>query len=362
MAEDEDDSSKTEEPTQHKLDEARKHGEVVSSRELNHWFMFLAATLFLFLMAEPVSTSLTQGLRTYIADAHALPADTGAALGQALKAGLWVALKALALPFLLFVVAAAAGPLLQVGFLWAPEHLMPKLERISLLQGVARLFSKRSLLEFVKGLLKITAVAVLVLWLVWPALPGLEHLMDVPAARMLGELTGLSLRVLMGAVGLMLVIALVDYLAQRWMFLQKMRMTRTELKEEYKQSEGDPQIKQRIRQIRMERARRRMMAEVPKADVVVTNPEHYAVALKYDPQVNAAPVVVAMGLDLIAQKIKEIAKAHDIPIVENPPLARALYASADLEREIPGEHYRAVAEIISYVFKLKNRAMPTRPR
>lgn len=358
MAEEEDDSGKTEEPTQHKLDEARKHGEVVSSRELNHWFMFLAAALFLFLMAGPVSSSLTLGLRTYIADAHTLPADTGAALGQAMQQGLWLTLKALALPFLLFVVAAAAGTLLQIGPLWAPDHLMPKLERISILQGISRLFSRRSLLEFIKGLLKISVVAVLVMWLVWPALPGLEHLMDAPVPVMLAELVGLSLRVLMGAVGLMLVISLLDYLAQRLLFLQKMRMSRTELKEEYKQSEGDPQIKQRIRQIRMERARRRMMAEVPKADVVVTNPEHYAVALKYDPLVNAAPIVVAMGMDLIARKIKEIAKAHDVPIVENPPLARALYATADLEREIPAEHYRAVAEIISYVFKLKNRTMP----
>jgi flagellar biosynthetic protein FlhB len=135
-------------------------------------------------------------------------------------------------------------------------------------------------------------------------------------------------------------------------------MTRTELKEEFKQTEGDPQIKQRIRQIRMERARRRMMAEVPKADVVVTNPDHYAIALKYDPATNAAPIVVAMGMDRIALKIKEIAREHDIPLVENPPLARALYASADLDKEIPAEHYRAVAEIISYVFKLKNKAMP----
>jgi flagellar biosynthetic protein FlhB len=353
MAGEEDDSSKTEEPTQRKLEEARKRGEVVTSRELNHLFMFLAAALFLFLMAGPAAKSIGAGLQAYILHSHDIVSP-----GVALWQGLVVVFKALALPFLLFIIAAAAGTLLQIGPMWATDHLMPKLERISILQGVSRLFSKRSVLELLKGMIKISVVAILVTWLVWPSLGGLEHMADSPVPLLLDELSSLALRVVGGVVALMLVIALLDYLIQRLMFLQRMRMTRTELKEEFKQTEGDPQIKQRIRQIRMERARRRMMAEVPKADVVVTNPDHYAIALKYDPATNAAPIVVAMGMDRIALKIKEIAREHDIPLVENPPLARALYASADLDKEIPAEHYRAVAEIISYVFKLKNKAMP----
>ncbi len=362
MSESDDESGKTEEPTQHKLDEARKKGEVPTSREINHWFMFLAAALFLFIFSGSTATNLTLSLQVFIDHSYDLAASNPGDVGSILWQGLIVLTKAVVLPFLIFFIAAAAGTLLQIGPMWAPDHLMPKLERISFLQGVGRLFSRRSVMEFLKGLTKLTVVGVLVLWLMWPALPALEHLLDATPITMLNETWLLALRVLGGAVALMMIVAILDYLIQRLMFMQKMRMSKTELKEEYKRSEGDPQIKQRIRQIRMERARQRMMSDVPKADVIITNPEHYAVALKYDPKVNVAPVVVAMGLDLIAQKIKEIAKEHKIPIVENPPLARALYASSKIDQEIPTDHYRAVAEVISYIFKLKNKSMPNRSR
>lgn len=358
MAENEDDSSKTEEPTSRKLEEARKKGEVVLSREISHWFMILAAAVFVMLLAGPMMRSLGEAMLPLMVRPHDLPASNAAEVGSVLYTVLKAVLLALLLPFLIFAIAAIAGPLLQVGPLWAPENLMPKLERISLIAGFGRLFSRRNVIEFLKGLFKLTIVALVVVWLAWPSTPTIEHSIDTSVSDGMALTRSISLRILGGVLAIMFLIAAIDYLAQRFLFMSRMRMSRSELKEEYKQSEGDPQIKQRLRQIRMERARRRMMAAVPTADVVITNPDHYAVALKYNPPEDAAPVVVAMGVDLIAQKIKEIANENKIPIVENPPLARALYATAEIDHQIPGEHYRAVAEIISYVFKLKNRVIP----
>lgn len=358
MAETEDDSSKTEEPTARKLEEARKKGEVVQSREIAHWFMIFGAMMFIMMLAGPMMRNLGNTLVPFIAKPHELAVSNMGELGAVLFTLLKGVLLALLLPFLAFLVAAVAGPLLQVGPLWAVENLMPKLERISILSGIGRLFSRRNLIEFLKGLFKLCIVAIVVVWLTLPAVPAIEHTMDVGAPALLPLLKSYSLRVIGGVLAVLFVIAAVDYLAQYFMFIARLRMTRSELKEEFKQSEGDPQIKQRLRQIRMERARRRMMAAVPSADVVITNPDHYAVALRYDPPQDAAPIVVAMGVDIIAQKIKEVAREHDIPIVENPPLARALYAATDIDQQIPGEHFRAVAEIISYVFKLKNKLIP----
>ena len=361
MAEEDDDSSKTEEPSQKKLEEARKKGEVVLSREIAHWFMILAGTLFVAMLAGPLMRSVGETLMPFIVRPHDLPVGNMADIG----ALLWLLVKAiivaLLIPFVAFIVGAVAGPMLQVGPMWAVDNMMPKLERISIFSGIGRLFSKRNFIEFIKGLAKLTIVAIVVIWIAWPATPTIEHAIEQDLVSMMGLLRTISLDILGGVLAVMFIIAAIDYLAQRFLFMSKMRMTRSEMKEEFKQSEGDPQIKQRLRQIRMERARRRMMSAVPTADVVITNPDHYAVALKYNPPEDAAPIVVAMGVDLIAQKIKEVARENDIPIVENPPLARALFATADLDRQIPGEHYRAVAEIISYVFKLKNKIVKPKP-
>jgi flagellar biosynthesis protein FlhB len=354
MAEEsEDDSSKTEEPSQKKLEDARKKGEVVVSREINHWFMILAATLFAMVLAGPLMAQLGDGLRAFITRPHGMVVEDSAGIGAVFLELLKMLLLALLVPFLAFILAALAGAAIQTGFMWAPEMLEPKLERVSLMKGFGRLFSMKNFVEFLKGILKIAVVAIVVIALVWPVLPALEHTVQVPVVVMLSELKAISLRVLGGVLAIMFLVMVLDYLVQRQMFMKRMRMSRHEMKEEYKQSEGDPQIKQRIRQIRAERARRRMMAEVPKADVIITNPDHYAIALEYKPPLHQAPIVLAMGVDLIAQKIKAIARENKIPIVENPPLARALYATAEMEREIPHEHFRAVAEIISYVFKLK---------
>lgn len=360
MAED-DDSSKTEEPSARKLEEARKKGEVVLSREVVHWFMILGITLFVMLLSGDLLRRIGAIVAPLIVQPHLIPVVSVKDVGDVLFELMKTILLAILLPFLAFVVAAIAGPLLQVGPLWAPDNMMPKLERISIMSGIGRLFSKRNLLEFGKGLLKLSIVAVVVYQLTVPLVPGIDHVIDLAVADMLPYVQKSGIRILGGILAIMFVIAAIDYLAQRFMFIARLRMSRSEVKEEYKQSEGDPQIKQKLRQIRMERSRRRMMAAVPSADVVITNPDHYAVALRYNPPADTAPIVVAMGMDNLALKIKEIARENEIPIVENPPLARALYATAELEHQIPGEHFRAVAEIISYVFKLKNKVIPKAP-
>ena len=194
--------------------------------------------------------------------------------------------------------------------------------------------------------------------LLMPHMEQIYQMQTLSMTDLMIVIQDLSVRLLLGVLAIMTVIAAVDFLYQRFEFLKSMRMTRQEIRDELKQTEGDPMVKGRLRQIRMERARRRMMANVPKADVVITNPTHFAVALSYKPAEMAAPRLVAKGADLIAARIREVAEEHDVPIVENPPVARGLFAAVDLDQEIPADHYRAVAEIISYVFRLKGREMP----
>jgi flagellar biosynthetic protein FlhB len=196
--------------------------------------------------------------------------------------------------------------------------------------------------------------------LLWPEWRILPNLTSFEGEQVLNLLLSLSMRVLIGVLSVMTVIAALDFLYQRQQHTKQLRMSRQELRDEYKQTEGDPMIKARLRQIRMERARKRMMAAVPEADVVVTNPTHFAVALKYDPERMQAPILVAKGADSMALRIREIAKEHNVPIVQNPPLSRALYNGVDLDQEVPAEHYKAVAEIIGYVMRLKGK-LPRRP-
>ena len=191
--------------------------------------------------------------------------------------------------------------------------------------------------------------------LMMPSFNGLEQLVRMEIVAMPAILYTLTVKLLVGVLAIVTVIAVVDFLYQKFEFMKQMRMSRQEIKDEMKQSDGDPMVKQRLRQIRMERARQRMSAAVPGSSVVITNPTHYAVALKYELGEMDAPVLVAKGQDFIAAKIREIAKENDIPIVENPPLARALYAGVEIDEEIPGEHFKAVAEIIGYVMRLKGK-------
>ena len=234
---------------------------------------------------------------------------------------------------------------------------MPKLDKISPLAGLKRMFSMRSLAEFVRGLLKLAVVGSVAMFLILPEVAHLNKLIGMEMIQLLGETKALLAKLLIGVVSIVAAIATIDVIYQRMQHLREMRMSRQEIKDEFKETEGDPLIKGRLRQLRMERTRRRMMAQVPQSDVVVTNPTHYAVALKYDPGTMAAPKLLAKGVDKAAQKIREIAKENGIPVVENPPLARGLYAAVDIDQEVTPEFYKAVAEVISYIFKLKRRRL-----
>jgi flagellar biosynthetic protein FlhB len=236
--------------------------------------------------------------------------------------------------------------------IWTTEPMMPKLNRISPMAGFKRIFGKEALVQFVKSLLKFTIVGALLFFVLWPERNRLGTLVQLDPALMMGAIWSLSLKLLGGVLVVFAFVAAADILYQRFTWRQRLRMTREELKQEFKETEGSPEIKAKLRKIRSERLRQRMMAAVPQSSVIITNPTHYAVALKYEAGMNA-PVLVAKGLDLMALKIREIATASDIAIVENPPLARALHAQVEIDEEIPEEHYKAVAEVIGYVMRLR---------
>jgi flagellar biosynthetic protein FlhB len=356
MAEEQDDSQKTEEPTQKRLDEAREKGQVASSREINHWFMILGGTLLVTIFAPQMMRDLARLMLPFVEQPDAIPTDLDH-LRHVLLTTTGGLVLALLVPLAVMVAAALLGGFLQHGFTFSFEHVSPKLEKISPLAGAKRLFSLKSIAEFVKGLMKLAIVGTVATMLLWPLGGQLASLATLEMGQLLGLLQSLSARLMIGVLSVMTLIAGLDFLYQKFEHLKKLRMSRQELKDEFKQSEGDPIVKSRLRQIRMERARRRMMAAVPTSDVVVTNPTHYAIALKYEFGSVGAPRVVAKGTDQVAFRIREVAEENGVPVVENPPLARGLYAAVDLDEEIPPEHYKAVAEVIGYVMRLKGRRL-----
>jgi flagellar biosynthetic protein FlhB len=245
--------------------------------------------------------------------------------------------------------------MIQHRLVWTAEPLKPKLSKVSPAAGFGRLFSKQSLANFAKGLVKLAIVSAVMTALMWPERRRLDALIGTDPAALLGVTQSLALSMLGAVVAVLAIVAAADYLFQYRQWHERQKMSIRELKEEFKQTDGDPMIKAKIKQIRQMRARKRIMAAVPSASVVITNPTHFAVALKYERGMNA-PVCVAKGADLIARKIREVATHHNIPIVENPPLARALHGTVEIDQEIPSEHYQAVAEVIGYVMRL-NRAL-----
>jgi len=361
VADDVDDSQRTEDPSQRKLTRARDRGQVAQSREINNWFMIGAALGVLSFLGGPLSRTVGAALLRYVEAPHELRVDGSlwpVVVGTLLTIG-----GALALPMAVFLVAAIASALIQTGFLFAPEKITPKLENISPAKGFSRVFSVRGVVEFGKTLAKLAVVVSVAAMLMRPELQRLPIMSGMDAAQMMSEIARLTLRLGFGVFVAVSFIAVLDYGFQRLSFIKSLRMSKQEVKEEHKQSEGDPMIRARLRQIRMDRARKRMMAAVPTASVVVTNSTHVAVALKYEVGNEGAPKVVAKGAELIAQRIREIATEHKVPIIENPPLARALYGAVEIDQEIPPEHYKAVAEIIGYVFRLQGKLKPksTRP-
>jgi flagellar biosynthetic protein FlhB len=354
MAEDQerDDSQKTEEPTPKRLREARENGQIARSQEISHWFMILAFAVIVGFFGQGLAGGIGEVMLPFIARPHAIAIgehEVGVLLRNA-AAGIAAVFL---VPVAIAVLAALLSGLLQTGAVLSLEPIKPKLSKISLASGCKRLFSTRALAEFAKGLFKIAVVSVAVVLVIYPERELIPHVPSMTMAALLDTVQSLGLRLLMAVIAVMTVIAALDYLYQHHKHIKQLRMTRQELKDEYKQTEGDPTIKARLRQIRTERARQRMMAAVPEADVVITNPTHFSVALRYDRLKNSAPEVVAKGVDHMALRIREFAKEHDVTLMEDPPLARAIYRAVKVGQEIPEKFYQAVATVLGHVYRLK---------
>lgn len=353
MAEGGDDNEKTEEPTQKRLSDAFDKGDVVKSQEVGIWFGLAGTTIVVGLVSPGMADGLAADLRGFFLNAHVMPIDGGGMRLIWEKIAL-ILLGAMALPMGILFFAALLGNLAQHRPTWSADPITPKASKISPLAGAKRLFSKDSLVNFGKGVLKIALVAAAMAAILWPERDRLDTMIQRDQSVLLYEAQELSLKLLGVILAIMGAIAVADFFWQKHKWYERQKMSLQEVKEEYKQQEGDPAVKAKIRQLRMERSRSRMMAAVPDATVVVTNPTHFAVALKYEEGMEA-PVCVAKGLDAVALKIREVAGNADVPIVENPPLARALHAAIDIDDAVPEEHYKAVAEVIGYVYRLRNR-------
>ena len=351
MAEPGDDSEKTEEPSQKRLEEALKRGDVVKSQEVNTWFIMAGATLVLMAFSASMSRDPTATMSGLIANSWQISVD-GPALPALFKKIGGEIVAAVAIPFLVLMLAALGGNLVQHKLVWSFEGLMPKLSKLSPMAGLQRLMSKQAIANFGKGLVKIVVVGAVLASLMWPEREHMEALVHADPAALLPYVFTITLKLMGTVVAMLAVVAAGDYLFQYRQWYEKQKMSLRELKEEFKQSEGDPTIKGKLKQMRQARMRKRMMAAVPKASVIITNPTHFAVALQYERGM-AAPICVAKGVDALALKIREIATEHRIPIVENPPLARALHATVQIDQVIPPEHYKAVAEVIGYVMRLR---------
>src|SRR5437868_12576533 len=351
MADENDTSDKTEDPTQKRLDEALERGDVAKSQEINTWFVIAGATLLLSTFSGSIGGGILMPMRNLIANSWMIRTD-GPGLLALLQHIEYALIAAIGVPFLMLMIAAVAGNMIQHRLVWSTESLKPKFSKISPGAGFKRVFGKQAVANFARGLFKSVALGAVMTAVLWPERHRLEAMVYFDPAVLMGVTTGMTVHLLGAVVAMLAVVALADYLFQYRQWYERQKMTLQEMKEEYKQSEGDPHVKGRIRQLRQQRMKKRMMAAVPKASVIITNPTHYSVALSYDRGM-AAPVCVAKGVDSIAFKIREIAKQHDIPIIENVPLARSLYATVDIDGEIPVEHYHAVAEIIGFVMRLK---------
>lgn len=347
MAEGTDPESKTEEATGKRLEEARRRGDVAKSMDLPQWASLAASAGVVILSGGWLAQSLVASLTPFIAHPDEFALQDGGAQ-QVARQAFSAALPVLLIVLLTAALAGAAGNLIQTGFLWAPDKIKPDFSKLSPLGGFKRVFGLDSLVNFVRSMLKIMVIGAICWFTLAPRATELGQLAAFEPARMLPFLMDVLKALFMSVLGALGVGAVADWVWQRQRFLQRMRMSKEEVKEEHRQAEGDPHVRQKQKAIRIERAKRRMMANVPKATVVVMNPTHFAVALRYGDD-TPAPLCVAKGVDSLALKIREVAEAAGVPVVEDPPLARALYAAVDVDQTIPRQHYEAVAKVIGFV-------------
>lgn len=351
MSEDSD-QEKTEEPTSKRLEDARKQGQIARSRELNTFAMLIASAILLLMMGGQMGSGLLNIMREQFQLKREVIFDPLSPVIQ-LKHVMLDALLLIA-PFIaVMVVVAVISPLALGGWIFSWESIAPKLERLDPIKGIARMFSLRGLIELLKALLKFLLILIVAFLLYRHFIGELIGLGAEPIDQSILHslhIVGLCFLVLSAS---LIVVVMIDVPYQLWDHNRKLKMTLQEIKDEMKETEGKPEVKGRQRRIQMEMAQNRMMAQVPKADVVVTNPSHFAVALKYDMNSRGAPILVAKGADLMAAQIRSLAAGAKVPLVAAPPLARALYYSTDIDREIPQGLYVAVAQVLAYVYQLK---------
>jgi len=358
LAEDADQDSKTEEASPRKLMDARKKGDFARSPDVATTLSLAGAAAVLLLGGSYFSQQMAADLLPFIARPHSMLG------GLEAGAGVEIGLHALtaAAPFLMVlmlavIVGSVFGNVAQSqGFILTTEKLKPKLSTLNPLTGFKRIFGPDGLVQFLKTFIKLVAIGV-VCWLVLkPHVRELENLAAMSPMAILPFAMDICIRLFIAALVFLAFTAGADYIWQRIRFAKRMRMTKQESKDDFKQSEGDPHVKAKLRQLRMQRSRQRMMQAVPTATVIVTNPTHYSVALRYNPDDgDPAPVCVAKGVDAVALRIREVAKEHDVAIVENVPLARALYAVVEVDEIIPREHFEAAAKVIGFVMQQKRR-------
>ncbi len=353
MAEDQDNAQKTEEPTQKRIEDAIKQGNIAFSKEVTSFLMLSLLTVFIVWLSPALMKSAKLSLSHYITQPHEIEINLDGEDAVHLATSIFADIGMLLfIPFIICIIGAFLGSFLQNGIIFAPEAIMPNLSKISPLAGFKRIFSSRSIVELIKGILKISLVSTVVYMTIKSDLDHISMLFELNFFGILSNLLSIITKSLLAICAVMGVIAVLDLLYQRMEYIKSLRMTKQEVKEEMKQTDGNPEIKSKLRSLRIERARKRMMAAVPKADVIITNPTHYSIALKYDKTRMPAPQVVAKGVDKVALRIRELAKKHKVPLVENKLLARSIFESVDLEDFIHVEHYEAVAKIISKVMNI----------
>ena len=351
MSEDSD-QEKTEEPTSKRLEDARKKGQIARSREFNTFVMLMTSAVLLLSLGRQMANGLLELMRSQFQISRAVIFDPTSPIIH-LKHAMIEGVTLIA-PFVAVMVAAAIiAPLALGGWVFSWSAIEPKFSKLNPIAGIARMFAVHGLIELVKALLKVLLVSGIAVLLGKHYLNDQLRLGDEPIGQAIGhalDIIGMSFLILCAS--LILVVAF-DVPYQLWDYTKKLKMTLQEIKDEAKESEGSPEVKARQRRAQMSMAQNRMMAEVPNADVIITNPSHYAVALKYDMKSGGAPQLVAKGLDLIAAQIRSLAAGAKVPMVASPPLARALYYSTEINKEIPKGLYLAVAQVLAYVYQLK---------
>lgn len=352
MAEESSGQEKTEQPSAKRLDDAKQKGQVPRSRELTTVVVLIASAVAMMFMGERLLRSLTEVMQVSFSFSRSLIFDTGMLVNQ-----LWLGVSIVAFDLGIFLavtlIAALAAPALMGGWNFSGQAMAPKPEKLDPIKGLKRIFGPQGLIELAKALGKFLLVGGIATFILWGLRAQLLTLGKQEVNVAMTELASLILWVFLLICSSLILIAMIDVPFQKWNHIRQLRMTKQEVKDEHKETDGSPEVKGRIRRMQIQLSQQRMMQDVPNADVVITNPTHYAVALRYDQSKNGAPVLVAKGADLVAQQIRLIADQHQVPVVSAPPLTRAVYYSTEIGQEIPSGLYIAVAQVLAFVFQLR---------